>query len=497
MIDALQRLDIDYHFSEEINSLLREHNNNFNGSRGGRIMESLHDVALSFRLLRQHGYYVSADVFNKYKDGKGRFRAEVAEDIRGMLALYEASHLGIEGEDELDKARVFASKHLESSAMRMNAGLSRQVQHILKHPFHLNLPKFNAKFYLNNSSGSVQGKMRIFHELAQLSFNVGQALHQRELEHFSTWWRDMGLAQQLRFARDQPVKWSMWSIACLPHPEFSNYRVQITKPVAFVYLIDDIFDTHGTLDELVLFTEAVNSWDDDAINKLPGYMKTCFMALNKTTNEIADMVLRHHGWDPLVILRKSWAMLCDAFLVEAKWFACGHSPKADEYLKNGVISSGVPTVLIHLLSLLGERVTEEADHDLVDNIPGLISYPASILRLWDDLGSAKDEKQQGHDGSYLDYHMQERGKSLSLQDAREHVMHLIDEEWKKLNKACLSPNRFSSTFTVASLNSARMVQVMYSYDDHQRLEALEQHINTLIGENDGSEIKPGVALENS
>ncbi|KAG9454290.1 hypothetical protein H6P81_007194 [Aristolochia fimbriata] len=491
MVDALQRLDIDYHFTEEIKDLLLRsaQNKNFNGVRGGKIMGSLHDVALSFRLLRQHGYYVSPGAFDEYTDNKGRFRAEVAQDIRGMLALYEASHLGIEGEHQLREARVFASKHLESLVPRMeSADLARQVQHTLQHPFHLNLQRFNAKFFLKNSGGSALGgnyNLRAFHELAQLDFNVVQAMHQRELRDFSTWWREMGLTQQLSFVRDQPVKWAMWSVACLPQPEFSSYRVQMTKPVSFVYVIDDIFDTYGTLDELVLFTEAVNRWDDeDAINKLPGYMKTCLMALNRTVNDIADMVIKRHGWDPTMTLRKSWAMLCDAFLLEAKWFASGNFPKADEYLRNGVISTGVPTVLFHLLSVLGERVSTaetSGDHDdLIHNIPALISSSASILRLWDDLGSAEDENQQGNDGSYLDYHMKERGETSCLESAREHVKQLIGEEWKKLNRACLAPNRFSSAFTNASLNTARMVQVMYAYDDHQRLQGLEQHISTLI-----------------
>lgn len=83
-----------------------------------------------------------------------------------------------------------------------------------------------------------------------------------------------------------------------------------------------------------------------------------------------------------------WTDLCNAFLVESKWFASGHLPKADEYLRNGVTSSGVHIVLVHVFFLLGHGITRKGI-DSVDNIPGLISFPATILRLWDDLGSAK------------------------------------------------------------------------------------------------------------
>ena len=83
-----------------------------------------------------------------------------------------------------------------------------------------------------------------------------------------------------------------------------------------------------------------------------------------------------------------WASLCNAFLVEAKWFASGHVPKDEEYLKNGAVSSGVHVVLVHLFFLLGHGITKE-NVDLVDDFPGIISSTATILRLWDDLGSAK------------------------------------------------------------------------------------------------------------
>lgn len=82
-------------------------------------------------------------------------------------------------------------------------------------------------------------------------------------------------------------------------------------------------------------------------------------------------------------LMLQWASLCDAFLVEAKWFASRHLPKPEEYLKNGIVSSGIHVVLVHMFFLLGEG--ENLDYEN----SGIISSVATILRLWDDLGSAK------------------------------------------------------------------------------------------------------------
>ena len=86
-------------------------------------------------------------------------------------------------------------------------------------------------------------------------------------------------------------------------------------------------------------------------------------------------------------------MLFDGFMVESKWLATGQAPAAEDYLRNGVVTSGVPLVFAHLFYLLGQdhvaSTNEDAAKPLSDDIPPAISCLAKILRLWDDLGSAK------------------------------------------------------------------------------------------------------------
>ena len=50
----------------------------------------------------------------------------------------------------------------------------------------------------------------------------------------------------------------MWPMASLTDPILSEQRVELTKPLALLYIIDDIFDVHETLDELKHITEVVN-----------------------------------------------------------------------------------------------------------------------------------------------------------------------------------------------------------------------------------------------
>ena len=71
-------------------------------------------------------------------------------------------------------------------------------------------------------------------------------------------------------------------------------------------------------------------------------------------------------------------------------------------------------------------------------------------------------------------------QGVTLEIAREHVFKQISEEWKRLNKECLRLNRFSSSFQRASLNLARMVPLMYSYDDNQRLLDLDEYVKSML-----------------
>jgi (3S)-linalool synthase len=91
----------------------------------------------------------------------------------------------------------------------------------------------------------------------------------------------------------------------------------------------------------------------------------------------------------------------------------------------------------------------------------------------------QDEAQQGLDGSYRDFYLMEN-PSCTQADAEEHMRGLIAREWEELNRECFSRRSFSSRFTQVSLNAARMVGVMYSYDKEQRLLVLEDYVRMLL-----------------
>ena len=56
-------------------------------------------------------------MFSKFKNGDGKFKESLVNDVVGLLSLYEAAHLMIRGEDVLEEALTFTTTHLESAAL--------------------------------------------------------------------------------------------------------------------------------------------------------------------------------------------------------------------------------------------------------------------------------------------------------------------------------------------------------------------------------------------
>uniref|UniRef100_A0A7N0UKJ0 Uncharacterized protein n=1 Tax=Kalanchoe fedtschenkoi TaxID=63787 RepID=A0A7N0UKJ0_KALFE len=481
MVDALQRLGIDYHFEQEIQGILGKLHKQWEAGVD-QEQQDLFRVALGFRLLRQEGYRVSADVFGRFVDEDATFMvAERNNDMMGWTSLYEASQLLMEGEDILVKAEGLSRCLLTALCAESDRYVAETIGEMLAHPHHKNLARFRIKSFVTDfeSSNRWRDDMK---QLAKMDFNFVQLQHQKETQKISEWWDDKGLAMKMERARNQPLKWYLWSMAILEDPGHSEQRIDITKTISLIYTVDDVYDVYGTVEELVLFTEAVNRWDYAAIEPLPHFMRECFRVLDETTTELSHEIYRKHGLDARDSLRKAWADLCDAFLVEAKWFAAKHLPAPEEYLKNGTISSGVYVLLVHLFFLMGEKTADSNLDNLTDNCHGMSSSAATILRLWDDLGSAKDENQEGTDGSYVDCYMNEH-KNVTRESAQKRVKQMIADAWMRLNTECLitwSP--YSAAFRKSVLNVARMVPLMYSYDSNHRLPGLEEQLSSQLYE---------------
>ena len=71
-------------------------------------------------------------------------------------------------------------------------------------------------------------------------------------------------------------------------------------------------------------------------------------------------------------------------------------------------------------------------------------------------------------------------QSSSVEQVREHVTQMITSTWKHLNQEYVASNPFPMSFKKASHNAARMVPLMYNYDDNHNLPSLENYMKSLL-----------------
>ncbi|GAB2240206.1 hypothetical protein Droror1_Dr00020724 [Drosera rotundifolia] len=295
LVDAIQRLGIEYYFEGEIKAILDQQYLKLHV--GVEHSAALNETALRFGLLRQEGYCVSADMFVKFKNENGTFRVELSEDIQGLMSLFEASELRVEAEDILAKAYEYSKQVLDVAMWNPHQSLASVIGHTLKHPHHKSLAKFTAENFLSDFYNRKSMKKELT-QLAEKDFYMIRAIYKEELHQILSWWEDLGLFKKMNFARNRPVKWYMWPVATLPDPSMSDVRTEIIKTVTLSYIIDDLFDIFGTLGDLAVFTEAVNRWEFNLVEQLPECMRVCFKALYDITAEIGQHISAKNGFNP-------------------------------------------------------------------------------------------------------------------------------------------------------------------------------------------------------
>ncbi|KAG6629425.1 hypothetical protein CIPAW_14G083700 [Carya illinoinensis] len=401
LIDILQRLGVSYHFEDEIRRIVEnKHNTHHSGDVCQK--QSLYATAVEFRLLRQHGYDVPQETFKSFITKNGDFKECLCVDIEGILALYEA----------------FNDQYL-----------CMMVNHALELPLHWRVTRLEAWWFID-AYRSREDMNPTLLELAELDFNMVQAVHQEDLKELSRWWRSTGLGD-LSFARDRVVENFLWAVGALFEPQFGYERRMLTRLGILVIVLDDVYDI-------------------------------CFLSVYNTVNEMAFDTLKEKGGNIIWYMKKAWADLCRTYMVEANWFYNGYTPSLQEYLECGWITSGISNILVHCYFLVTNPITEEA-LELLKEYPNIIRLSSFIVRLADDLGTSTDELKRGDNPKSIQCYMKDTG--ASEEDARHYMKSLISATWKTINGERFATSPFSQAFINIAFNMGRVAQIIYQYGD--------------------------------
>ncbi|MCD9558859.1 Gly-Xaa carboxypeptidase [Datura stramonium] len=178
-------------------------------------VQDIDDTAMAFRLLRLHGYVVSADVFKHFESG-GEFFCFVGQSnqaVTGMYNLYRASQLMFPGEKILEHAKIFTSNFLREKRAQnqlldkwiITKDLPGEVGYALDVPWYASLLRLETRFFLDQYGadndvwiGKTLYRMplvnnNLYLELAKSDYNNCQALHQLEWRRIRKWYKECGL----------------------------------------------------------------------------------------------------------------------------------------------------------------------------------------------------------------------------------------------------------------------------------------------------------------
>ncbi|GMY31369.1 (-)-germacrene D synthase-like, partial [Fagus crenata] len=460
LIDVIQHLGVSYHFENEIEENLQQLHVSLHDRDDQKNDDDLYNVALQFRLFRQQGYYISCDKFTKFKDNDGNCKESLISDARGMLSLYEATHLRVHGEAILDEALVFTATHLKSIASHLSPPLATQVSHALKQPIRKGLPRLEARHYFSIYQEDPSHD-KVLLTFAKLDFNLLQKKHQKEVSNIAWWWKDLNISTKLPFIRDRVIECYFWILGVYFEPEFSLARSILTKVIAMTSVIDDIYDVYGTPEELELFTEAIERWDMSVIDQLPEYMKVCYQALLDIYYEMEEKIGEGRSYRVRYAI-KAMKNQVRAYFDEAKWLHQKHTPTMDEYMPVALVTSAYSMLATTSLVGMGDIVTKDSFEWLFSD-PKMVRASAVVCRLMDDMVSHKFEQKRGHVASAVECYMAQHG--ATEEEAVKEFRKQVTNAWKDINEECLYPTTLPMPLLTRILNLARVIDVVYKDED--------------------------------
>ncbi|XP_024933466.3 (-)-germacrene D synthase-like [Ziziphus jujuba] len=329
--------------------------------------------------------HIVTDVFNKFKDGEGNFKASLAIDVSGLLSLYEAAHLRIHGEEILDEAIAFTTTHLESMVSSISPHLLEKVTFSLNRPIRKNLPRLETRHYVSLYPKEDFHNATLL-KLAALDFNVLQALHQQEVSNITRWWKNLDFPRKLPYARDRVVELYFWILGEYFEPQYSHARELATKIMTMVSAIDDTYDAHGTYEELKLFTQEIKRWDISAIDVLPDYMKFLYQAILYIYSDIEEHTTKEGRSYCVHYAKEAMEELVQAYFTEASWLHDAYTPTFEEYMSVAAVSATYFVIITFSFFGMGKIATKEV-FDWVCNKPNIIKASSVIGRLMNDMVS--------------------------------------------------------------------------------------------------------------
>ncbi|RCV38598.1 hypothetical protein SETIT_8G155600v2 [Setaria italica] len=442
LVDTLERLGIDNPFVKEVEKAIdRVHDEELDFGSSN----DLHVVALRFRLHRQHGFWVSADVFDKFRDDDtGSFNINLSNDLRGLLSLYNAAHMAVPGETILDDAIVFTRRHLEAAKGKLTSPIKEQVSHALDIPLPRFMRQLETMHYITEYEKEEPHDIMML-ELAKINLNLLRSVHLKELKDLSLWWRDLYDSVKLTYCRDRIVESYFYSFGVFHGEEISAARIILTKVFGLLVLIDDTFDVRATFEESQMLDDALQRWDESMVSLLPEYLRMFYIKTLSNFNEIEDTLEPYEKYR-MAYVKKEYPLQSKNSIQQAKWFNENCTPSFKEHLDVSLMATGLPLLFFTALMSAGQVINNEAFEWALD-MPDM--FCANIEQ-------GKCEKDVA---STVECYMREYG--TTGEEAVAAIAGMVEHAWRRINKACMEVKPAVEPVVQCLLNTTRVLEAYY------------------------------------
>ncbi|XP_024006326.1 alpha-humulene/(-)-(E)-beta-caryophyllene synthase isoform X1 [Eutrema salsugineum] len=482
-IDTLCRLGVSYHF--EIN-ILEQVGKSFDSLDFNQMIRhdgcDLYTVGLVFQVFRQFGFKLPADVFEKFRDGDGKFKGHLAADEYGILSLYEAAQWGTQGEGIIDEALAFSSQYLKEFSSRSNNHLTIRIKNALKHPYHKGISRIETRQYISYYEEEESHDATIL-EFAKIDFNLLQTLHRKELACVTRWYNKTEIETKVTYSRHRIAEAYLWSLGAYFEPQYSQARVITAVALILFTALDDMYDAYGTMEELELFTDGMEKYSicNVAPNGIPESMKHIYRVTVGFYDKLEEELEKEGRSGCGFHLKKSLKTTANGYMQEAKWLKNNYIATFDEYKENAILSSGYYPLIAMTFAGMGDVAKLDAFEWLSSN-PKIRVASEIISRFTDDISSYEFEHKREHVATGIDCYMKQFG--VSKEQAVEAIDNIVSDAWKDLNQELMRPHSCPFPLLMRFLNLSRVIDVFYRYQDaYTHPEFLKEHIVSLFIEN--------------
>ncbi|PIA47659.1 hypothetical protein AQUCO_01400341v1 [Aquilegia coerulea] len=482
MVDSLESLGISRHFKNEIKTVLDKTYSSWM-MNDEEIFLNIATCAMTFRILRMHGYDISSDALAQFgEEGFSNTLEGYLNDTGAVLELYRASQFVFPDELFLEEQKTWSSKFLKQElskgslhADRLFGSISKEVNVSLSHSYYANLQRLenrrNVEHYnadnlriLKTSYRPTNVDNKVFLELAVEDFNLCQSLQRKELKQLERWVEENRL-DKLKFARQKQAYCYFSAAATLFPPELSDARLSWAKNSVLTTVVDDFYDIGGSREELLNLIELLEKWDGvSAADICSEQVEIVYNALRNTITELGEKAFKWQQRDVTRHIVEIWLTLIKSMMKEAEWLENKTVPTLDEYNTNAYVSFALGPIVLPALYFVGPHLSDEVVRSA--EYHNLFRLMSTCGRNLNDFQGFKRESKEGKLNGVSLLMIHDPAVSIE-EEAMTKMKNVIDSSRRELMQLVFQRNDSMVPRACKDLfwNMCRVVHLFYASND--------------------------------